>query len=135
MQETILWESIFARTHAGPLFALARIQEDIFEELFSEYFCQTLRGIHVSANTGKAPGELFYVSVSGRGVQEISPLREFQEFCAIAVQGLLSVVTPSFRLSENIFEELFSEYICEILGEFISVRIHGVPSFSKQLHV
>ena len=35
MQERILGELIFARIHAGPVFALARIQENIFEELLS----------------------------------------------------------------------------------------------------
>ena len=35
MQEKNLGELLFARIHAGPVFALARIQENIFEELFS----------------------------------------------------------------------------------------------------
>ena len=34
MQENILGEFIFARIYAGPVFALTRIQENIFEELF-----------------------------------------------------------------------------------------------------
>ena len=38
----ILGESIFARMHAGPVFALARIKEIIFEESWSEYFSQIL---------------------------------------------------------------------------------------------
>ena len=33
MQEMILGELVFARTRAGPVFALARIQENTFEEL------------------------------------------------------------------------------------------------------
>ena len=37
MQETIIGELTFARIHVGPLFALARIQENNFEELFSAY--------------------------------------------------------------------------------------------------
>ena len=37
MQEKILGELIFPRIHAGPVFALARIQENIFEESFSAY--------------------------------------------------------------------------------------------------
>ena len=37
MQEKILGELIFARIHAGPVFALARIQESIFEGSFSAY--------------------------------------------------------------------------------------------------
>ena len=37
MQEKILEELIFARIHVGPVFALARIQENIFEELFLKY--------------------------------------------------------------------------------------------------
>ena len=42
MQEKILGELIFARIHAGPVFALARIQENIFEEVFPEYFAKLL---------------------------------------------------------------------------------------------
>ena len=37
MQEKILGELIFSRIHAGPVFALARIQENIFEESFTAY--------------------------------------------------------------------------------------------------
>ena len=37
MQEKILGELIFSRMHAGPVFALARIQENILEEPFSAY--------------------------------------------------------------------------------------------------
>ena len=43
MQEKILGELIFARIHAGPVFALARIQENIFEEVFPECFAKFLR--------------------------------------------------------------------------------------------
>ena len=42
MQEEFLGELIFARIHAGPVFALARIQENIFEEVFPEYFANFL---------------------------------------------------------------------------------------------
>ena len=44
MQEKILGELIFARIHAGRVFALARIQENIFEEVFPEYFAKLLGG-------------------------------------------------------------------------------------------
>ena len=37
MQENILEEFIFARIHVGPVFALAQIHENIFEELFLKY--------------------------------------------------------------------------------------------------
>ena len=37
MQENNLGELLFAQIHAGPVFALARIQENIFEELLSAY--------------------------------------------------------------------------------------------------
>ena len=37
MQEKILGELIFARIHAGPVFALARMQENILVELFLKY--------------------------------------------------------------------------------------------------
>ena len=46
MQEKILGEFIFARIHAGtigPVFALARIQQNIFEEVVPEYFAKFLR--------------------------------------------------------------------------------------------
>ena len=36
---------IFARIHAGPAFALARIQENIVEEVFPEYFAKFLWGL------------------------------------------------------------------------------------------
>ena len=42
MQETNLGELIFARIHAGPVFALARIQENVLEELFPECFAKLL---------------------------------------------------------------------------------------------
>ena len=42
MQETILGELIYERIHAGPVFALARIQENIFEEVFPEYCAKFL---------------------------------------------------------------------------------------------
>ena len=42
MQEKILGELISARIHAGPVFALARIQENIFEEVFPEYCAKFL---------------------------------------------------------------------------------------------
>ena len=45
------WELLFARIHAGPVFALARIPKNIFEELFSTRTCQLLRTIHLGANT------------------------------------------------------------------------------------
>ena len=41
MQEKILEELIFARIHVGPVFALVRIQENIFEELFFEICIRT----------------------------------------------------------------------------------------------
>ena len=37
MQEKFLGELIFARMHAGPVLALARIQENTFEGSFSAY--------------------------------------------------------------------------------------------------
>ena len=37
MQEAILGELIFVGKHAGPVFVLARIQDNIFEELSSTY--------------------------------------------------------------------------------------------------
>ena len=42
MQEKNLGELIFVRIHAGPVFALARIQENIFEDVFPEYFAKFL---------------------------------------------------------------------------------------------
>ena len=42
MQEKFLGELIFARIHAGPVFALARIQENIFEEVIPEYCAKFL---------------------------------------------------------------------------------------------
>ena len=38
MQEKNLGELIFPRIHAGPVFALAQIQENILEESFSAYW-------------------------------------------------------------------------------------------------
>ena len=42
MQGKNLGELISARIHAGPVFALARIQENIFEEVFPEYCAKCL---------------------------------------------------------------------------------------------
>ena len=39
----LLGELTFARVHAGSVFALARIQENIIEELFSKYSAEILR--------------------------------------------------------------------------------------------
>ena len=57
MQETILGELIFAPIHAGPVFALARIQEKMFEELFSTYLpnSKNLGGELVSVRVHAAP--------------------------------------------------------------------------------
>ena len=58
MQKTILGEFTFARIHAGPAFALVRIQENIVEELFSEYFAIFLGEIilvQMHATPGFAP--------------------------------------------------------------------------------
>ena len=49
-----LGELIVARIHAGPVFALARIQENIFEGSFSANISQILEGIHFGANTCRA---------------------------------------------------------------------------------
>ena len=81
MQEKNLGELIFARMHAGPVFALAWIQENIlyFREGISRVFCQILRGIH-SVRIHAAPvfapariqenipGELLMYLVSCQGV-------------------------------------------------------------------
>ena len=42
MQEKNPGELIFARIHAGPVFALVRIQENIFEEVLPEHFAKFL---------------------------------------------------------------------------------------------
>ena len=65
------------RIHAGPAFALARIQENISEESFP-HISQILEGIHIgantrracirtSANTGKIPGKMFMYCFHVRG--------------------------------------------------------------------
>ena len=41
---------MFVQMHVGPVFALARIQEIIYENSF-QMFCQNLRGIRLGANT------------------------------------------------------------------------------------
>ena len=78
MQEKFLGELIFARIHAGPVFALARIQETIFEEVFPEY-CAKFLGefirvrIHAAPVFAPAriqeniPGELFMYWFRARG--------------------------------------------------------------------
>ena len=70
MQEKILEELIFARIHAGPVFALVRIQENIFEEIFPEYCAKFLcrACIRTRANTGKYSWRIIYVLVSCQGV-------------------------------------------------------------------
>ena len=78
MQEKILGELIFPRIHAGPVFALARIQENIVEESFSAYEpnfernyfgAYTCRAcIRTRANTGEYSWGIIYVLVSCQGV-------------------------------------------------------------------
>ena len=78
MQEKILGELIFAPIHAGPVFALVRIQENIIEEHFP-HISQIWGAVHVGANTCRAcictlanTGKYFwgiiYVLVSCQGV-------------------------------------------------------------------
>ena len=78
MQEKILGELIFARIHAGPVFALARIQENILRNHFP-HICRLLGGIHLGANTcracirtpantGKYFWRIIYVLVSCQGL-------------------------------------------------------------------
>ena len=79
MQEKILGELIFPRLHAGPVFALARIQEKIFlrshflrvsqileGNYFGAYTCRAC--ICTRANTGKYSWGIIYVLVSCQGV-------------------------------------------------------------------
>ena len=78
MQETILGELISVRIHAGPVFALARIQENIFEKSCSTILANFLRElisvrIHVALVVAPAriqkeiPGESFMDWVRARG--------------------------------------------------------------------
>ena len=83
MQENILGELFLARIHAGPVFALTRIHEHVFEGSFAAY-SQILEGIHFGANTcracirtrsntGKYSWRIIYVLVScqGSGQQKV----------------------------------------------------------------
>ena len=78
-QEPILGELLFARLHAGPVFALARIQRKIFLRDHFLHMSQILEGIHfgvntcracihTGANTGKGSWRIFYVLVLCQGV-------------------------------------------------------------------
>ena len=67
MQETFLWELFFARTvHAGPVFSLVRIQENMFDKLFSECFANVL-GELISVR------KLYSACIRARGRQENNP--------------------------------------------------------------
>ena len=77
MQEKIPGELIFARIHAGPVFALARIQENIFEEVFPEYFakllgeftrCEYMPRLYSGCEYRKYSWRIIYVLVSCQGV-------------------------------------------------------------------
>ena len=78
MQEKILGELIFPRIHAGPVFALARIQKILLRShflhisqilegnYFGAYTCRAC--IRTRANTGKYSWGIIYVLVSCQGV-------------------------------------------------------------------
>ena len=76
-----LGELIFARILAGPVFTLARIQENTFEELFSKYFAKCfgeviLLRIHAALVFApeliqKNPGE-FFMSKKNKGGGKLS---------------------------------------------------------------
>ena len=74
----ILGEVIFARIHAGSVFSLARIQENIFEEVFPEYFAKFLGEfarceymprlyLHPRICQENIPGKLFMYWFHARG--------------------------------------------------------------------
>ena len=105
MQEKFLGELIFSRIDAGPVFALARIQENIFEESFL-HLSQILEGnyfgaytcracIRTRANTGKYFWGIIYVLVSCQGVKDRPAKLKFSseiDNCKRATHR-----TPSFR--------------------------------------
>ena len=72
------WVVHFAQIHAGPVFALARIQENTLEESFSKCFAKVLGEfisganlcracIRTSTNTGTFSWRFLYVLVRARG--------------------------------------------------------------------
>ena len=84
MQEKNLGELIFSRIHAGPVFALAQIQENIFLRSHFLHISQILEGnyfgaytcracIRTRANTGKYSWRIIYVLVSCQGVSACGP--------------------------------------------------------------
>ena len=92
MQEKFLGELIFARIPAGPVFALARIQENVFED-HCPHIGQILEGIHFGANTcracirtrantGKYSWRTIYVLVACQGVIKTEKL-EKPKFCTL----------------------------------------------------
>ena len=108
MQEKNLGELIFARIHAGPVFALARIQEIIFEGSFP-HMSQILEGIHLGANTcracirtrantGKHSWRIIYVLVSCQGVISARTVYELSLSWAGFDENLPSLPWKSARL-------------------------------------
>ena len=109
MQEKILGELIFARIHAGPVFALARIQENIFEEAFPEY-------------CGKFLGEFMRCEYMPR---LYSHPREYRKIflanylCIGFVPGgtHINCLGISFNYTHICYtKELFPNYLCNHLG-------------------
>ena len=95
MQETSLGELVFVRIHAGPVLALTRIQENIFEDHFL-HISRILAGIQFGANTcracirsrtntGKYSWRIIYVLVSCQGVHFAVALQVSVNFCAVSL--------------------------------------------------
>ena len=53
-----LGELTFARIHAGPVFALARLQEKIFEEVFAKFSGEFIRSVRIHAAPVFAPARI-----------------------------------------------------------------------------
>ena len=93
MQEKNLEELILARIHVGPVFALVRIQDNIFEELFLKYVFALW------------PCPLYLYSACIR--TSLVPIHEniFGELISVQIHAA-HVFTPG-RIQENIPGELF----------------------------
>ena len=131
MQELFLGELILARIHAGPVFALARIQENIFEDAFSHFSANTCRAcICTRATTGKNSWRIISVLVSCQGVLESPRCPLESPFCPLPPWSMLSNVGWSLSLSLWFDWELFLSIFTSLDDCFSEWPLHhhfGAP--------
>ena len=125
MQDKILGEWIFARIHAGPVFALARIQENIFEG--------SSQSPDLPLPHGLAPSEtMVWDHGLNPPLSTENPRNEGFSGSGVPIFGFHLVSrTPRPRgRGRPLFAEITFRILSKFLREFISVQIHVAPVFA-----